>query len=495
MSSGQVTLSLTGNCFFQDRPSAYTDPRFLQLVQLLRGSDCAMTNLEFVIHNGEPFPAYVAGGRAASYLAAPPHVVAELKWMGINLVYAANNHVHDFAEDGITTTIKYLNAGGLAYAGIGPSLTTSTMPGYYQTDKGRVALVSASDWGPRGKADLPFQMPTGVMPGDADAFFKARPGINLLRYDAVNTVDKEAFGALKRMSKALGWEEAKAGRRAGGGRAEPFVSQSILGCEQDNAKQFHFMGRKFVLGKSFDFSTEPYEADLQRNFKWVREARRTADFVVAALHDQGARREQDEVHVRAFARGAIDAGADVAVACTAGGSAAWRSTRARSSSTGARPSTFRMKASGITRRSSRCATDSTPPAPPRSSSKSGPRGRPSAARWWACGAMSSGAAACCSRWCSTITTSPRKYASTRWSTSPPALARNAGAPSSPSRAAPRQRQCWSAPPPAPSPTAPKSVSRTASASYRSSNAAPRIRRSNHDHPSPYYCARKCSARP
>ncbi len=314
MSSGQAILSLTGNCFFQDRPSAYTDPRFLQLVQLLRGSDCAMTNLEFVIHDGEPFPAYVAGGRAASYLAAPPHVVAELKWMGINLVYAANNHVHDFAEDGVMTTIKYLKAGGLAYAGIGPSLTTSTAPGYYQTDKGRVALVSASDWGPRGMADIPFQMPTGVMPGDADAFFKARPGINLLRYDAVTTVDKEAIAALKRISKELGWEQSKAGRRAGGGRAEAFVTQSILGAEQDNAKQFHFMGRKFMPGKSFGFFTEAYEADLQRNFKWVREARRTADFVVAALHDQGSRRESDEEHVRAFCRGSIDAGADIAVA-------------------------------------------------------------------------------------------------------------------------------------------------------------------------------------
>ncbi len=283
-------------------------------MDLLRSSDVSFTNLEFVIHEGQPFPAYVAGGRAASYLAAPPLVVEELKWMGIDIVYAANNHTHDFAEDGIMTTVEYLEQGGLAYAGIGPSLSEATSPGYYQAPKGRVALVAASDWGPRGLSDLPFQMPVGVMPADGDAFFKPRPGVNLLRYDAVNTLDREGMDALKRLSEKWGWERAKNTRRNGGARAEAFISPSILDCEQDTDTQFHFMGRKFELGDAFDFYTEPYQDDLERNYKWIREARRSADWVVAALHDQGSRRPSDENHVKEFAHGCIDAGADVFLA-------------------------------------------------------------------------------------------------------------------------------------------------------------------------------------
>ena len=309
-----AVFTFTGNCYFQDRPSALKHERFLKLVDVLRQSDASFTNLELVIQDGEDWPAHVAGnGRAASYLGAPPLVVEELKWMGIRMVYAANNHSSNFGEGGVLTTVKYLEAGGLPYAGIGPSLSRATAPGFLETASGRVALVSAADWGPRGRSDLPYQMPVGVIAGDGDGFFKSRPGVNLVRYDAVNTVDRAALDALRRISRELGWEEAKATRRAGGARAEPFLSPKVMGCEQDTDKEFHFMGRKFVEGDRFDFRTEPFQEDLERNERWIRTARRQADWVVVAYHDQGARRAFDEEHTRVFARRSIDAGADIFV--------------------------------------------------------------------------------------------------------------------------------------------------------------------------------------
>ena len=68
----------------------------------------------------------------------------------------------------------------------------------------------------------------------------------------------------------------------------------------------------------------PYQADLERNYKWVAEARRQGDTVVVGLLQQGASRSEREPpdHTRIFAHGAIDAGADVFVVRTGGAASA-----------------------------------------------------------------------------------------------------------------------------------------------------------------------------
>src|SRR5258706_387520 len=104
MASDDMVISLGGNTFFQDRMSRYTDEPFMKVVEIMRASDASLVNMEMVIHDGEPFPAHIGGGRAASYLAGPPFVVEGLKWMGVNMVVAANNHVIDFAEGGVMST-------------------------------------------------------------------------------------------------------------------------------------------------------------------------------------------------------------------------------------------------------------------------------------------------------------------------------------------------------------------------------------------------------
>ncbi|MGO9056464.1 MAG: CapA family protein [Candidatus Binataceae bacterium] len=317
-----MVMAFTGNLAPQQRFSVCRDEKFLKVVELLRSADVGFTNLECCIQDGEDFPAYVAGnGRGATYLPGPPHTVEEVKWMGIKMVYAANNHAADFAEGGILTTIKYFKAGGLAYAGIGPSLSAATAPGYLETPKGIVALVAAADWGPRGRMDLPYQMPAAVMAADEGPTFKSRPGLNLIRYDAVTLVDRATLDALRAASQGLGWEQTKAARRRGGGRDEALIGDSVLGGEQDSDTEFHFMGRKFALADKFDFTTAPYQVDLERNYRWIREARRQAEFVVVAFHDQGARRPVEEEYTRIFAYGAIDAGADIYVntGCRHGG--------------------------------------------------------------------------------------------------------------------------------------------------------------------------------
>jgi poly-gamma-glutamate synthesis protein (capsule biosynthesis protein) len=315
--STPVRLAVVGDVIMQHPVSACRDPGVLAAVELLRATDATVANLECCIQNLSDFPAYVAGaGRATTFLPAPVSTPQELRWFGIDMVFTANNHSQDFAEAGIMSTLRHLDAAGIPHAGTGASLSAATAPAYFQTAGGRVAVVGCADWGPRGLADLAFPWPMGALASDPDPMFRARPGVNLLRYDAVTHVDGAAIDALRRISEALGWERSKAIRNAGGGRSEPLFGTRIGGGEVDGDGVFHFMGRKFVMSDEFSFETVAYEEDLERNQVWIRQARQTADIVVAGIHQQGASRSEAEPpdHVRAFAYAAVDAGADIVVA-------------------------------------------------------------------------------------------------------------------------------------------------------------------------------------
>ena len=138
-----------------------------------------------------------------TYMAAPPECVQELRWMGINIVSTANNHSSDFTEDGVMTNLKFLDQYRMAHAGTGANLTEARAPCYMDTPKGRVALIAAADWGPRGTGGQPWPFPMGVMAGEQAPYSLGRPGCNLVRHWTRFTVTREVFDALKLMSKEL----------------------------------------------------------------------------------------------------------------------------------------------------------------------------------------------------------------------------------------------------------------------------------------------------
>ncbi|MDH3446326.1 MAG: CapA family protein, partial [Deltaproteobacteria bacterium] len=84
-------------------------------------------------------------------------------------------------------------------------------------------------------------------------------------------------------------------------------------------------GNRYVLGEGFSISTQPNERDLQDNLRWIREARRQADWVVVSAHchefggpsllTASTRAELEETadFMRTFAHRAINEGADVFV--------------------------------------------------------------------------------------------------------------------------------------------------------------------------------------
>ncbi len=313
MNAAQTTVALTGNIFIASPVQRLRDRRFQRTVEYLRSADVTLTNLECAIPDPGTPPAFAAGsGAGATYMVGTPEMVDDLKFMGVDGVCAANNHVSDFGDAGILSTMRVLRERNLPFAGIGASLTEASQAAFVTAPTGlRIAFIVACDWGPRGAQGLNFPWPFGYLPSDDGPPFRPRPGVNLLRYQSVSRVTAEQLAQLRRISADLGWEQDKVYRRHGVWRSHPRVGPDTnLGVEQDSDASFWFLGRKFELAEGHGQYSVACEADLERLYRHIRDARRQADIVCVGLHDQ-SHADHKKGYIDVFAHGAIDAGADV----------------------------------------------------------------------------------------------------------------------------------------------------------------------------------------
>ena len=182
------------------------------------------------------------------------------------MVGCANNHAFDYGEGGVLATIRHLDAAGIAHAGSGANLAEARMPGYLDTRGGRVAiLATTATFRPWNRA--------GAQRPD----LRGRPGINPFGFKNTYTVDGEAFDQLKRMSRELGFEQKRARQR------QHFFSEQ-RGAAPSATRSSRCSTRRFVRGNGFKVTSEGDKADIDDNLRWIREARRQADWVVVHFH-------------------------------------------------------------------------------------------------------------------------------------------------------------------------------------------------------------------
>lgn len=286
--SGDLTLVASGDCMITRKLSVYREERFVSLVELFRKADVGYTNLEMLMHEYEHSP----GSAGGTFTASDPRNLEELRWAGINLVSTANNHAYDYGEGGVLTNWQNVHRSGLAHAGTGRNRSEAAAPGYLDTANGRVALISASSTFSESGRAL-----------DQRPDVKGRPGLNALRFSQTHTVDRPAFDQIKRINRELGYEAKNAALR----RFRP--EGAVI---KDNDSQMGFLDHRFVLGEEFKTSSKPNRRDMEENLKWVRDARRMADWVFVAFHchESGATREEPPEFLQTFARACIDEGAD-----------------------------------------------------------------------------------------------------------------------------------------------------------------------------------------
>jgi poly-gamma-glutamate capsule biosynthesis protein CapA/YwtB (metallophosphatase superfamily) len=277
----KINLIATGDSLITMKQSVHSEPRFLEMVELIRGADIAFTNLEMLLHDYEDgvYPAEECGG---TYTRADPSMIEELKWMGFDIVSTANNHCLDYMYGGLFKTIEHLDAAGIPHAGTGRDLAQARQPAYLETPQGRVALVAASSsFAAHGRA------------GTARRDMQGRPGLNPLRGETYYVVTEEMCATLRGLEKEIGLEE---------------VAQS--------EEAYYFLEQKFVVGEEIGPHTKANEGDMAGNLASVQDATRQADWVLFSLHAHQGRpndREQPAEFIEEFSRACIDAGAHAVI--------------------------------------------------------------------------------------------------------------------------------------------------------------------------------------
>ncbi len=282
---GKFDLAITGDSFMTTQISTYQEDDFLAVFDIIRSHTVGFTNLEVLLNDWKGIPAADSGG---TYAGAACSLVEEFKWAGFQMVSRANNHSLDYSYEGMRITTEVLDKAGIAHAGVGENLGEARSPAYLETPRGRVALLSASStFAPWGRA------------GHQRPDFQGRPGLSPLRYTTYYEVTTEQMDFLRQLEDSLGLSAAKAYAKK-------------AGYLHEKEGELLFSGLRFVLSDKPGIRTEPNAQDVAEITKWIRDARRQADWVFFSLHAHESRleREVPADFIETFARACIDAGAD-----------------------------------------------------------------------------------------------------------------------------------------------------------------------------------------
>jgi poly-gamma-glutamate synthesis protein (capsule biosynthesis protein) len=274
--TGSIIVAATGDSLITRK--ILTHKKCEQVAEIIRNADVGFTNCEMVFHECESYPMPKSAGSGANMF-AEPFLAKELASTGFNITSLCNNHTGDYGPYGIFSTMKALEDAGVVHAGSGRDLYEAREPKYLETEKGRVALV-ASCWDPwMERWERASIMRDGI---------PARPGVNLLRAETKYNLSKESFDVLVK-------------------------TLSELGLNDDNQNQLTVLRNKFSYGSKIGINTTINHNDLEENIRSVKDAKRSADWVLASFHSEVVEsrgKEYPPEFMCNYARELINAGAD-----------------------------------------------------------------------------------------------------------------------------------------------------------------------------------------
>ncbi len=293
LTDSTFTLTVVGETLVARPFANQTEPEFTDLVKLLRESDVSYAHLETNIADTHELDWSARGSTgAAGYLVAPPQIAKDLVNVGIDAVSLAMNHSFDWGVTGLRQTIKHCKEAGLMVAGTGEDLEEATAPGYLESDKGRIGLVSLAS------GNSPFEWA-----GYGKGAIRGRPGVNMLRLKKLFLVDQPTAAQLKEAGRKMGTLSERAAQQ----KEFNITPGAIAGSNG-------FSGSAILESDHFGITTESHPGDEKRILRAVDEARKMSDFVMVAHHNstsEDARGKDPADFVVDFARKAIDAGADI----------------------------------------------------------------------------------------------------------------------------------------------------------------------------------------
>ncbi len=110
---------------------------FNDLLPLIKESDIAITNLECPLTRAK-----VKTKKTGPNLKATVKTTEALIFAGFNLVSLANNHIMDYGELGLYSTIEACAESGIDYVGVGANLHEARKPYYKEINGIRLAIIN-----------------------------------------------------------------------------------------------------------------------------------------------------------------------------------------------------------------------------------------------------------------------------------------------------------------------------------------------------------------
>ena len=277
-----LTMAAVGDCMLLRPLSSLPPESFLPVAKILRAADASFGNFEMTLADDDAPPAYHDGCAYVHLRADLPNnqsIVSELKWAGFDLMGLANNHSMDYGAEGLLSTIKKFDDLGLAHAGTGRDLAEARAPAYFDTGKGRVALVACAS-----------TFPYGAFAADGNGEVPGRPGLDPCRVKTTYQVAPAELDALKQIGAHLS---------PGGGRA-------------GSQERYTFLGHTFVAGASDAVLTAAEALDVAGLTASVRRASRNADLTLLGIHahEAAGAAEIPAAFLQPFAHACVDAGAN-----------------------------------------------------------------------------------------------------------------------------------------------------------------------------------------
>lgn len=263
------------------RPVSQT-PGFAPIGRIVHDADAAFGNFEGTAIDLTRTPAVPQAEFGGVWIIGSPAVTGDLKAIGFDLMSRANNHATDWGLEGMRQTSKALDEAGIVHAGVGEHRAAARAARYFDTDKGRVALISmASTFTPLSRS----APPAGEAPG--------RPGVNALRTTRHSFVTEEELRFLRKIR-----DEQPAG--------------SIRTPEKEPPDELDLFGVRYKVSdhRGFTYTIDPIdEAEV---LKSVRAAKELSDFVIVTIHahEPGNWSQEPADFLPKLAHAAIDAGAD-----------------------------------------------------------------------------------------------------------------------------------------------------------------------------------------
>jgi len=289
-------IAAVGELMVARRFGMFDEPDFLKIKEILDDSDCGYGHLEMNLIDEDNLPYAAKGDTVASYMNAEPAIADDIKWLGVDIMSLACNHSADFGGPGVIENRKNCQKAGIAVAGCGRDLDEAGAPAFFESKKGRVALISTSsgnknhEWANLAKGKIP-----------------ARPGVNPLRVRTRYHVTKDIADSIKKMCNEfniLSTNKSYSSKYLDEG-------EFFIGTPMQNSK---YTGCTFIEDEKMYVEMYGEQKDIDRINRMIAGTKKNADFTMIAHHynvSEGPRGDIPPVFARDFAHSAIDAGADI----------------------------------------------------------------------------------------------------------------------------------------------------------------------------------------